>query len=88
MGLLNKRTIDKAKRLALQNKDKIADGVGKATDVLDKKTGGKHRDKLKKVDDAAAKFAGRTPADDADDAAAPTTDATSTDEDGAAPTGS
>lgn len=65
MGLLNKRTIAKAKALAEKNKDKIASGVDKATDAIDKKTGGKHTDKLKKIDDAAKKFA-------ADDAAAVT----------------
>ncbi len=58
MGLLNKRTLTKAKALAEKNKDKIADGVHKATEAIDKKTGGKHTDKLKKLDDAAAKFAG------------------------------
>ena len=61
MGLLNKKTIDKAKRMAYKNKDKIADTVNKATDKIDAKTGGKHADKLKKLDDAAAKFAGRAP---------------------------
>jgi len=44
---------DKAKDLAKKNKNKIADGVDKATDVVDDKTGGKHTDKLDKVDDAA-----------------------------------
>jgi MT0933-like antitoxin protein len=67
MGLLNKRTIAKAKALAEKNKEKIASGVDKATDVIDKKTGGKHTDKLKKIDEAAKKFAG-------DDAAAATAD--------------
>ncbi len=59
MGLFDKRKLDKAKALALKNKDKIADGVHKATDAIDKKTGGKHADKLQQLDDAAAKFAGR-----------------------------
>ena len=58
MGLLSKKNIDKAKALAEKNKDKIASSVHKATDAIDKKTGGKHADKLKKVDDAAQKFAG------------------------------
>ena len=49
---------DKAKKLAEGNKDKVADGVDKATDVVDSKTGGKHTEHLDKVDDAAAKFAG------------------------------
>ena len=48
---------DKAKKLAEDNKDKIADGVDKATDVVDDKTGGKHTEHLDKVDDAAQKFA-------------------------------
>lgn len=55
MGLM-----DSAKKLA-KNKDqmaKIAKGVDKATDVIDKKTGGKHKDKLQKVDEAVAKAAG------------------------------
>ncbi len=64
MGLLNKRNIAKAKALAEKNKEKIASGVNKATDAIDKKTGGKHADKLKKVDDAAKKFAGETPGSD------------------------
>ncbi len=70
MGILNKRTLDKAKALAEKNKDKIADSVHKATDAIDKKTGGKHRDKLKKVDDAAAKFAKGDDVDESDDGAA------------------
>jgi hypothetical protein len=56
MGLM-----DSAKKLA-KNKDqvaKIAKGVDKATDVIDKKTGGKHTDKLQKIDDAVAKAAGK-----------------------------
>lgn len=58
MGLLNKRNIAKAKAIAEKNKDKIASSVNKATGAIDKKTGGKHTDKLKKIDDAAKKFAG------------------------------
>ena len=50
---------DKAKKLAEDNKDKVAEGVDKATDVVDDKTGGKHTEHLDKVDDAAAKFAGK-----------------------------
>jgi len=48
---------DKAKKLAEGNADKIADGVDKATDVVDDKTGGKFGDHLEKVDDAAEKIA-------------------------------
>ncbi|MGB3733778.1 MAG: antitoxin [Ilumatobacter sp.] len=50
---------DKVKNMANKNKDKIADGVDKATDVIDEKTGGKHTDNLQKADDAADKFAGK-----------------------------
>ena len=60
--------LDKAKNLANKNKDKIAQGVDKATDVVDSKTGGKHTDKLNKVDKAARDFA------DKPTAGAPTTD--------------
>jgi hypothetical protein len=64
------KQLKKLQQLALKNKDKVAAGVNKATDVIDKKTGGKHTDKLKKLDAAAAKFAGQTPdiAADAGDA--------------------
>lgn len=72
MGLFDKRNIAKAKALAEKNKDKIASTVNKATDAIDKKTGGKHTDKLQKIDDAAKKFAGN-----ADPAAADPADETS-----------
>ena len=62
MGLFSKKNIDKAKDMALKNKEKISSSVTKATDTIDKKTGGKYTDHLKKVDDAAKKFGG-----DADD---------------------
>ncbi len=62
MGLLSSKNIAKAKALAEKNKEKIASGVNKATDVIDQKTGGKHADKLKKVDEAAKKYAGGTQA--------------------------
>lgn len=55
------RILNTARKLAMNNKDKVASGVNKATNVIDKKTGGKHTDKLKKLDDAAAKFAGQPP---------------------------
>lgn len=59
MGLFSKRNLDKAKRLAEKNAAKIAQGVDKATDAVNKKTGGKYADKLEKVDQAAHKFAGQ-----------------------------
>ena len=51
--------LNSAKKFAMKNKEKIAAGVDKATDVIDKKTKGKHHDKLEKADAAAAKFAGK-----------------------------
>ena len=72
--------LNSAKKFALKNKEKIAAGVDKATDTIDKKTNGKYHDKLEKVDGATAKFAGKpkdgtaTATDDA--AAAAATDAT------------
>jgi hypothetical protein len=47
MGLL-----DKIKGMIGGNKDKVVDGVDKATDVVDDKTGGKYTEQLNKVDDA------------------------------------
>ena len=58
MGLFSKKNIDKAKELAEKNAAKIAEGVDKATDAVNKKTKGKYADKLEKVDQAAHKFAG------------------------------
>ncbi len=46
---------DKAKNLASEHGDKIAEGVDKATDAVDEKTGGKFSDQLDKVDDAVDK---------------------------------
>jgi hypothetical protein len=46
MGLL-----DKIKGMIGGNKDKVVDGVDKATDVVDDKTGGKFTEQLNKVDD-------------------------------------
>jgi len=70
--------LNSAKKFAMKNKEKIAAGVDKATDAIDKKTGGKYHDKLEKVDDASAKFAGKPKeagaAPSTADAATPTTD--------------
>lgn len=49
--------LDKAKGLVSKNRDKVADGVDKATDVVDDKTGGQHTEHLDKVDEAARKYA-------------------------------
>jgi MT0933-like antitoxin protein len=52
--------MDSIKKLT-RSKRKIASGVDKATDFVDKKTGGKHHDTLDQVDDIAAKIAGENP---------------------------
>jgi hypothetical protein len=44
----------KAKVVAEKSGDKIASGVDKATDKIDKKTGGKYHDKLEKVEKLAS----------------------------------
>lgn len=61
MGLLNNvrklatpQNIAKAKGLAAKNADKITGGVSKATDAIDKRTGGRYRDKLDRVEDTVA----------------------------------
>ncbi len=51
---------DKVKGMANKNKTKIADGVDKATDAADGKTGGKHHDNLQKLDDAADRAASQS----------------------------
>ena len=63
--------LNSAKKFAMKNKEKIAAGVDKATDAIDKKTHGKHHDKLVKVDNAAAKFGGKPKQPAAADAEAP-----------------
>ena len=61
----------KAKNLVDKNGDKIATGVGKATDFVDKKTKGKHHDKLEKIDDLAAKLDKTKGGDEGGDPPAP-----------------
>ena len=63
--------LNSAKKFAMKNKEKIAAGVDKATDMIDKKTHGKYHDKLEKVDAAAAKFAGKPKQAAAAEAVAP-----------------
>ena len=46
----------KAKAMVDKNGERIAGGVDKATDFVDKKTKGKHTDKLQKVDNLASKL--------------------------------
>jgi hypothetical protein len=47
---------DKVKSLVGSHGDKVADGVDKATDVIDDKTEGKFHDHLEKVDEFADKL--------------------------------
>lgn len=49
------RNADKIKKAAEDNADKITDTVGKVTGKIDERTGGKHRDKLDKVEGAVEK---------------------------------
>ena len=46
--------IDKAKAMISKDPKKIVDGIDKATDMIDDKTGGKYSDQLQKVDDTVA----------------------------------
>lgn len=48
MGLM-----DRLKGLVGGNRDKISEGVDKATDVADEKTGGSHSEQLQQVDEKA-----------------------------------
>ncbi|WP_072805347.1 antitoxin [Rhodococcoides yunnanense] len=50
-----KGLVDKGKKAAAENSDKIEDAVDKAGDFIDKKTDGKYADKVDKVQDAAKK---------------------------------
>jgi hypothetical protein len=54
MGLLD--IFKRSKKTAEQHGDKIADGVDKATDVADDKSGGKYTEHLDKVDEMADKL--------------------------------
>jgi hypothetical protein len=69
----------KAKNIANKQGDKIAAGVDKATDMVDKKTKGKYHDKLEKLDSAAEKL-DKTKKDDAPPPAPAPTDAPIVDE--------
>lgn len=66
---------NRAKSVVEKKGDKIAAGVDKATDFVDKKTKGKYHDRLEKLDDAAARLvsdAGEKPGpDDTADGAPP-----------------
>ncbi|ORW05394.1 antitoxin [Mycobacterium kyorinense] len=47
--------LDKAKSLLSQNADKVEQAIDKAGDIIDDKTGGKYKDAVDKVQDAAKK---------------------------------
>ena len=48
--------IDKAKTMMSGNKDKMKDGVEKAADMADEKTGGKFSDQIDKGEETAKDF--------------------------------
>jgi hypothetical protein len=58
MGLFDvfKKNKSKGQELLSQHGDKVVEGVDKATDVVDDKTGGKYTGQLDQVDDAAKKL--------------------------------
>ncbi|WP_395152650.1 antitoxin [Ilumatobacter sp.] len=56
MGLLNARNLLKAKELIEKNRHKVGDVVGKATQKIDKASGGKTTNFSKKAEDAARKY--------------------------------
>jgi len=47
---------DKASELAAEHGDKIEDGIDKAADLIDDKTGGEHRDKIEQGAEKAKDF--------------------------------
>jgi hypothetical protein len=51
---------DKVKNLARQHEDTIAKGLDKAADLANQKTGGKHRDKIDKIDKVVQEAKKRT----------------------------
>lgn len=54
MGIGN--LIAKAKDMVAKNKDTASEGVEKAGDMIDEKTGGKHTDRIDQAEDAAKGF--------------------------------
>lgn len=57
MGLLNARNLRRAKQLLEKNRHKVGDAVGKATEKIDKVSGGKTSNISKKAEEAARKYA-------------------------------
>jgi uncharacterized protein YjbJ (UPF0337 family) len=56
---------DKVKSLVSKNPSKVAEGVDKATDVIDDKTEGKFHDHLEKVDEKVEELIDKADGDDA-----------------------
>jgi hypothetical protein len=62
--------LDKAKAMISKDPKKVVDGVDKATDMIDDKTGGKYTEQLDKIDETVAdKLAGDMDIEDAGDGA-------------------
>jgi len=72
--LASKENVEKAKGLVADNADKISGTVSKATDKIDEKTKGKHRDKLDKVEEAVDSALEKTKPDDGPETPGPTTE--------------
>lgn len=63
--------LDKAKDFAGKNPDKVDSAVGKAGDMFDEKTGGKHAEHTDKVQEKAGDYLAGDRAQDADQAGEP-----------------
>lgn len=48
--------VDKAKDMAAENKDKVKEGIDKAGDLVDDKTGGEHSEHVDKGQEAAKDY--------------------------------
>jgi hypothetical protein len=55
--------LNKGKKAAAENKDAVKDGVDKAGDFIDDKTGGQHADHVDKGQDAAKDYVDKLPED-------------------------
>ena len=56
MGLVNARNLRRAKALLEKNRHKVGDVVGKATEKIDKVSGGKTTNLSKKAEEAARRY--------------------------------
>lgn len=48
--------VDKAKDLAAEHEDKVSDGIDKAAEMVDEKTGGNYSDKIEEGAEKAKDF--------------------------------